>query len=81
MCRQTQHQWLGGVYPSTSEQGGLACPDFKAIAKAYGVHLEEIEIPFDAQLIPCVQSGRPNEDAHPLLSREELAEQMIIPLW
>lgn len=81
MCRQTQAQWLGGKYPSTSEDGGLACPNFAAIAAAYGVQFEEITIPFDAQLIPCLQSGRPNEDAHPLLSREELAEQMIIPLW
>lgn len=81
MCRQTQHQWLGGEFPSTSEAGGLACPDFKAIAQAYGVHLEEIEIPFDAQLTPCVQAGRPNEDAHPLLDRDELREQMLIPLY
>jgi len=81
MCRQTQAQWLGGTYPSTSESGGLAVPDFQAIAKAYGVSLVEIPIPFDAQLIPCVQAGRPNEDANPLLSRDELASQMLIPLW
>jgi acetolactate synthase-1/2/3 large subunit len=36
MCRQTQRQWLGGEYPATSYEGGLACPDFDAIAKAYG---------------------------------------------
>lgn len=81
MCRQTQSQWLGGTFPATSEAGGLACPDFSAIAKAYGVMLHEFEIPFDAQLTPCVQAGTPNEDATPLMSREELAEQMLIPLW
>lgn len=37
MCRQTQRQWLGGEYPSTSYDGGLACPDFSAIAEAYGI--------------------------------------------
>ncbi len=37
MCRQTQRQWLGGEYPATSEEGGLACPDFSAIAEAYGL--------------------------------------------
>jgi len=81
MCRQTQAQWLGGTFPSTSEEGGLACPDFKAIAIAYGVHLEEIPIPFDAMLTPCVQSGRANEDAHPLMERDELRKLMIIPLY
>ena len=81
MCRQTQHQWLGGVYPSTSHEGGLACPNFKGIALAYGVNLHEFTIPFDAQLSPCVQAGRPNEDAHPLMEREELRSEMLIPLW
>jgi len=81
MCRQTQHQWLGATYPATSHAGGLACPDFRAIADAYGVQLEEIPIPFDAQLTPCVQSGRPNEDAHPLMDRDELRSQMLIPTW
>lgn len=37
MCRQTQRQWLGGEYPSTSYEGGLACPDFSAVARAYGI--------------------------------------------
>ena len=81
MCRQTQHQWLGGTYPATSHEGGLACPDFRAIADAYGVQLEEIPIPLDAQLSPCVQAGRPNEDAHPLMERDELRSEMLIPLW
>lgn len=37
MCRQTQRQWLGGEYPATSYGGGLATPDFTAIAGAYGI--------------------------------------------
>lgn len=37
MCRQTQRQWLGGEYPGTSYEGGLACPDFVRIAHAYGI--------------------------------------------
>jgi acetolactate synthase-1/2/3 large subunit len=36
MCRQTQRQWLGGQYPSTSVEGGLASPDFQDVARAYG---------------------------------------------
>lgn len=77
MCRQTQSQWMGGEFPSTSQGGGLACPDFGAIARAYGVRLIEISIPLESDLKPCIQFGRPIHDAHPLLDREELAEQML----
>lgn len=35
MCRQTQRQWLKGEYPSTSYEGGLACPNYRAVADAY----------------------------------------------
>lgn len=37
MCRQTQRTWLDGNYPSTSFEGGLATPDFSAIADAYDI--------------------------------------------
>lgn len=37
MCRQTQRQWLKGEYPSTSYEGGLACPNYRAIAEAYAL--------------------------------------------
>ena len=36
MCRQTQKQWLGGVYHGTSDKD-LATPDFEAIARSYGI--------------------------------------------
>jgi acetolactate synthase-1/2/3 large subunit len=36
MCRATQRQWLGGEYPATSYEGGLATPNFQGIAKAHG---------------------------------------------
>ena len=81
MCVQTERQWFNSVYASTTPESGLAVPDFKAIASAYQVHLEEIEIPFGAELIPCVIAGKPNEDAWPHLSREELQQEMLIPLW
>jgi len=37
MCRQTQRTWMGPGYPSTSFEGGLACPNFSMVAKAYGI--------------------------------------------
>lgn len=36
MIQQTQDQWLGGNYLASSVEGGLAFPDFVAVAKAYG---------------------------------------------
>jgi acetolactate synthase-1/2/3 large subunit len=32
MCRQTQREWLGGTYPSTSIEGGLKFPEFGPLA-------------------------------------------------
>lgn len=36
MIQQTQDQWLGSRYLASSVAGGLADPDYVAIAKAYG---------------------------------------------
>lgn len=38
MCRQTQRQWLGGEYPATSVDGGLAAPTFHFVGGAYGIY-------------------------------------------
>lgn len=54
MCRQTQRQWLGGVYPGTSYEGGLATPDFVAVAKAYGIDARStgcVSMPFLTSLL------------------------------
>ena len=37
MCRQTQREWLGATYPSTSIEGGLRFPYFENCAKGFGV--------------------------------------------
>lgn len=37
MCRQTQEQWLGGKYYSTSLDGGLAFPSFPDVSEAFSV--------------------------------------------
>lgn len=92
MCRQTQRTWLGGEYPSTSHDGGLATPDFSAVAQAYGIRtssgieglLDDIDgpaflnldIPYDCQIVPQVRFGRPLHDADPFLPREELERIM-----
>jgi len=102
MVRQTQDQWLGGNYYATSPQAGLACPDFVAVARAYGFRADNlalnadigqkltttlnfegpaflnIEINPEQRVIPQVKFGRPNEDADPLLDRNEFFENMIV---
>lgn len=91
MCRQTQRTWLGGEYPSTSYEGGLATPNFEAIAQAYdiptyadvdtllasdGPGFLNLDIDLDYQIVPQVKAGKPLEDADPPIPREELAEIM-----
>ena len=39
----------------------------------------EVVVSPDADVVPKVKYGYPNEDGHPLLPREELKEQMLIP--
>ena len=84
MCRQTQQQWLGGVYHGTSEKD-LATPDFKAVATAYGItgamddswpafmifHVEHSQ-----GVSPQVRFGKSIEDADPALPAAELAAIM-----
>ncbi len=47
MVRQTQEQWLGGNYYATSLKGGLACPDFAAVARAYGFRTDTLALNAD----------------------------------
>ena len=92
MCRQTQKQWLRGVYHGTSAKD-LATPDFTAIAKAYGictrsVDLEvlmrwsegpaflELDIDEEQGVSPQVRFGKSIEDADPALPEGELARIM-----
>jgi len=42
IIRQTQDTWLDSRYEASSEEGGLALPDFIEIARAYGINTETI---------------------------------------
>ena len=42
IIRQTQDTWLDSRYEASSEEGGLALPDFIEIARAYGIRTETI---------------------------------------
>ncbi len=45
MCRQTQEQWLGGKYYSTSVEGGLSFPDFARVAHEFGLLADRLSKP------------------------------------
>jgi len=44
MVRQTQDMWLKGNHYATSIEGGLAFPDFTAVASAYGFPTETLTL-------------------------------------
>lgn len=44
MIQQTQDQWLGSRYFASSVAGGLADPDYVAIARAYGFRTVDISL-------------------------------------
>lgn len=93
MCRQTQRQWLGGNYYSTSVEGGLGFPNFDEAAIAFDIPLpDDLEELFsvdgegflqfhihpDAQLLPQCKYGQPLEDPDPQLPRDEFLSEMIV---
>ncbi len=49
MVRQTQDMWLGGNHYATSVDGGLAAPNFVAIANAYGIPAENVKLNQDVR--------------------------------
>ncbi len=91
MCRQTQKQWLGGVYHGTSAKD-VATPNFRAVAAAYGIRLcpdlgtllgrkdgpafLEIKVDEEQGVSPQVRFGKSIEDADPALPEDELARIM-----
>ena len=44
MVQQTQEMWLGSNYYATSVEGGLASPDFVAVAAAYGIPAVTVDL-------------------------------------
>lgn len=61
MVRQTQDQWLKGNYYATSIEGGLAFPDFTAVARAYGFPTETLALNEDisSKLTKVLEGGGP----------------------
>ena len=95
MCRQTQREWLGGIYPSTSIAGGLRFPNWARLALAHGFFVARdmgatlawdgpaisiCEIAEDEDVSPKNKFGKPIEEMYPELSREELEREMVVEL-
>lgn len=62
MVRQTQEMWLGGNFYATSFDGGLANPDFAAIARAYGLRTDTLVLNADiaAKLVEALGGEGPS---------------------
>jgi acetolactate synthase-1/2/3 large subunit len=105
MVRQTEEQWLDGLYVGTdSRNGDLLFPNFQLLAKSFGfevgyastheelmsqlkalysdnsIRFLEVRIDPDSKVIPQTRYGYPLEDSDPILSRDELKANMIIPI-
>ena len=105
MVRQTEEQWLNGLYVGTdSRNGDLVFPNFQDLASSFGfkvgyasnheelksqlkamyidntIKFLEVRINPNSQVIPQTRYGYPLEDSEPILSREDLKANMIIPI-
>ncbi len=105
MVRQTEEQWLDGLYVGTdSRNGDLFFPNFQSLAKSFGfevgyassheelksqlkalysdnsIRFLEVRIDPNSKVIPQTRYGYPLEDSEPILSRDELRANMIIPI-
>jgi acetolactate synthase-1/2/3 large subunit len=76
MVRQTQEMWLGSNYYATSVEGGLASPDFAAIARAYGFPTDTLSRNADiAEKLGLTLSG----DGPAFLNIEIAPEHGVVP--
>ncbi len=73
----TQDTWLDGRHHAANYENGL--PEITYIDKVTStfLNLSIIDLNPGSFIAPKLMAGRPIHDAHPLLSREELEENMI----
>jgi acetolactate synthase-1/2/3 large subunit len=76
MVQQTQEMWLGGKYYATSIDGGLAFPDFVAVARAYGFPADTLDRNAD---IPAKLAQALEADGPYFLNIEIAPEHRVIP--
>lgn len=76
MVKQTQEMWLGSNYYATSIEGGLPCPDFAALARAYGFGTDTLSLNKDipGKLREALESEGPS-----FLNIEINPEHRVIP--
>lgn len=76
MVRQTQDMWLKGNYYATSIEGGLAFPDFTAVARAYCFPTETLALNED---ITRMLTQTLNNDGPAFLNIEIDPRHQLIP--
>src|SRR5439155_9183486 len=76
MVQQTQEQWLDGRYEATTPDSGLAFPDWKRTAEAFGWSVAEITR--NAEIADVVRSVR--ETDGPVFCRVQISSsQRVVP--
>jgi acetolactate synthase-1/2/3 large subunit len=76
MIQQTQDQWLGSHYHASSVAGGLADPDYAAVAKAYG--FPTLSLKANAELAEGIAAAM--RDPGPLFCEVEIRpDHRVIP--
>jgi acetolactate synthase I/II/III large subunit len=68
-----------GLHCDTLSRNADVAPKLEHFLNSEGPALLNVELDPDEQVIPQVKYGRPNEDGHPLLGREEFMSNMIVP--
>jgi len=76
MVQQTQEMWLGGHYYATSVEGGLAFPDFVAVARAYGIPADSVAL--NADVVGALQRMAASEGPY-FLNIEIDAAHRVVP--
>lgn len=76
MVRQTQDMWLDGNHYATSIEGGLAFPDFAAVARAYGFRTDTLTLnaDIDSKLAAALDCDGPS-----LLNIEINPDHRVLP--
>lgn len=76
MCRQTQREWFGSKYDSTSVEGGLSFPDFCRVATASGLRAHTLFHPDNLKIdMQCLW----RDEAPALIEVQIAPEHDVIP--
>lgn len=82
MCMQSEREWFNCRYAATTQSAGLSFPNFEDVMRAFKViKWNVVEMSPDIAVSPKNKSGAPLEEMYPMLTKEQLQSEMLIPLY